>query len=566
MPRLDHVKRSEYYKTLPGDIQKRYFKFTEKKFLHMIDNLYMSVFINGDGEDEETKYKLAPFLEELERKKEEVKETKKPVPFAHGLIVTHKAAKKGFQLNLSNIDLYDIYIRPGNLPQKTSNRIQIQLRAFGIHTRGLEAMLEDAIKTIATILADYGLTIKKVQENRIDYAYHTNMQSSINSLFTPKNQRKIKSQLTKVFHASTRKNGEEFEFNFHQFGREKANNWQITFYDKGREVVEKGYKSFFYKMWHENGLISYYDKWCFEYAFIDKNYNYIHKARLAFYLAHGTNEKRKTEYEKLLKNPNTTLHDYEKKANEFMPPVTTVINIEYKTMRKFYEKSDEFIDTRKTLERETPHPLLKRIYQIVDNRETFLNYLYSSGFSFQEGKNEKGEIIYTPFWKRLRSAKVGGIKADEKLLREYSYSIDANKIKRAGIKRVSSMSALAEREETDFVEDYLYLGETLCESDNQNHEENKLLLITDQGEKIEKMGSRLLYDYETIKIQDIRRWKNRRKNQEEKKSQRPPPEELPDEPPKKPLAIALEVYDHELPEEWRLIQGEIPQGEYIAVL
>ena len=46
------------------------------------------------------------------------------------------------------------------------------------------------------------------------------------------------------------------------FGRRSANNVFVRIYNKGLEVVQLAYKSFFFEVWQQQGLINKYDKYC----------------------------------------------------------------------------------------------------------------------------------------------------------------------------------------------------------------------------------------------------------------------------------------------------------------
>lgn len=549
------VARTGFCKELSAEKQNEYLGITRDKFMPTIDNLYFSVFIYGDGYPE-TMYKLNDLLETLLEKKEEVKTTHKPVPYAHGLLVTLKNASKRYNICLTETDLYDIFIMPGNLPNNRTNRIHVQLRAFGLWTRGLDEILEEAYAKVELILAEYGLKIAKAQENRVDYCYHTNIVSSINQIFTKAKIKKIHTPLQSgisTFDIVKREDGTTFEHNYYKFGNATSNNWLVRFYDKVKEVIDMGYKSFFFKMWQDNGLISYYDKWCMEYAFPYKNVDYLNKARIAFYAKHGTDPARLEKYNKALTNPNKSLADYKSLADEFMPPTTAVINIEYQTMRKFYDKSDNFINNFPLMER-TSHPMLKRIYQVIDNREVFLNYLHDKGFSFQDGENEDGTPKYVGWWERLRNTKLGGIKANEKLLRDYSYAMDKTAVVRQAIGKVASISAYDDRAETDELDDFMYMVSHL--TDNQAHEMDKLLLVNTDGEIITSLKSTLLSDYETNKAKKLMYLKNRKKPNNDTTETPPPEPELEI----KDFDFLCEVMDlkevdfPELPEEWRQAQ------------
>ena len=417
------TERSEFYKELSPETQKEYFDIKLKKFMHTLDNIYTSIFIQGDGQ-EDIFPKLEPLLAELLEKKQEARTTKQPIPFTHGFNVMPYAFPNMYDVVLSEPELYDAGIRSSiNLPNIRTNRIQLQLRAFGLWTRSINAMLAESHLKVQALLADYGLTISRIQENRIDYCYHTNIVSGVPKIFEKDGY--VKHLKTKLqYYNSSGKvdslvDGTLLNPYYYRFGSPQSS-WCVKVYDKVREVITVGYKNFFFKMWHDDKLISYYDRYCFEYAFPHRNIDYLGKAKIDFYVKHGQDPVRVKMYETALLNKNTSLEEFNRMADEFMPPTTPVLNIEYQTMRDFYSPSDEFISTFKTLNEDYP-PMLKRIYQIIDNRELFLNYLHGEGFSFHDGS-----FNYLSWWQRLRNTKVGGIKSDEKILREYAYNMDKN--------------------------------------------------------------------------------------------------------------------------------------------
>lgn len=272
-----------------------------------------------------------------------------------------------------------------------------------------------------------------------------------------------------------------------------------------------GYKDFFFKIWHDNGLISLYDKWCMEYAFPYKNMDYLAKARLAFYVEYGPDQLRRQKYTSLLENKNTTLADFKRLADEWMPKVTAVINIEYETKRKFYYYSDSFIEGFRYLPRDIPQPLY-RLYKILDNRELFLDYLTSKTLTFHSGKDSNGEVKYRPWWDRLRNIKLGGIKADEKLLRNYAYEMDKKCVQKRAINAVASSAVYEDRVETGFIDD---VSDFLSDiSDNQSHRMGRLLFVGDDGEVADDLYGNLLQDYRTIKAKKDVQLRNRKKQRD----------------------------------------------------
>ncbi|MCL2358027.1 MAG: hypothetical protein FWC70_12895 [Defluviitaleaceae bacterium] len=509
------TKQSEYYKELSPENREIFLGITEKKILPTIDNLYYSVFVEDDGSDETAK-KLAPLLDALSEKKAAVKETREAQPFSNGLVVTLKSAAKQYNICLSEPDIYDIFINSSeNLPNKGTNRIHSQLRAFGLWTRGIDSVLDDSFRKIESLLADYDLKISRVQENRIDYCFHTNIKTDVNKIFNENNIKYFETTLDGGFDHFKKDKSDGatvLHRNYYMFGK-KDGAWLARFYDKVKEVIEVGYKSFFFKMWHDNGLISFYDRYCMEYALEHQNVDYMEKAKLAFYVEFGTNAARREKYETMLNNPSESLADFRQTAAKFFPPTNPVINVEFQTMREFYKYSDRFIDeSLKPLEREC-HPQLSRLYKILDNRYVFLNWLHGEGLYFADGKNEDGTPKYSDWWERIRNVKLGGIKADEKLLRKYEHKMDKKSVIRQTIGKIASVSVYDDRVDTDFLEDYTELLHML--TDNKARKMDERLKRADEPRKDFK--SELLKDYTLLKAKKEMRLKNRKKKADENK-------------------------------------------------
>ena len=192
-----------------------------------------------------------------------------------------------------------------------------------------------------------------------------------------------------------------------------------------------------------------------------------------------------------------------------MPKTTAVINIEYETKRKFYYYSDTFIENFKHSPRNIPHPL-DRLYKILDNRAIFLDYLTSKTLTFHSGKDEDGTVKYQAWWKRLRDTKLGGIKADEKLLRDYSCEMDKKCVQRRAINAVASSAVYDDKVETGFIED---LSDFLSDvSDNQAHKMGRLLFVDEYGEVAEEVYGKLLRDYRMVKTKKEIQLRNRKKH------------------------------------------------------
>lgn len=511
MGSIVQTKRSEFYQELTKEKREEYLSLSRSKFLPTVDNLYFSVFILNDSKSITPMGPLSRLLQDLDGKKDEALIKREPVDFGHGLLATIKSYSF-YRFCLSEPDLYDIFIASA-LPNEETPRIVVQLRAMGLWTRGIDDIMVEAYNRVAALLDSYNLDIEKCRESRIDYCYHTNIISSPNKIFK-ETSGYIRHLHTNLAQATLTADLEHIEDGtiFHKdyicFGRKESNNVRARIYNKVKEVIEKGYKNFFFKHWYDNGIISYYDKWCMEYAFPYKNMDYLYKASLAFYVEHGGDADRRVQYRKALEDKNTTLADFKRLARGFMPEVTSVTNIEYETKRKFYYYSDDFINSCKHIPRNIPWPL-ERIYRILDNRTLFLDYLTKKTLSFHKGKDGDGTIEYLPWWKRLRDTKLGGIKADEKLLRDYSYEMDKKCIQRRAINAIASSAVYEDKVDTGFIEDVSDLLSDV--SDNEAHKMARLLFVDPDGEVADELRGSLLVGYMTTKAKKEVQLRNRKR-------------------------------------------------------
>jgi len=478
--RID-IKRTSFYQELTPELQNKYFKVTGKKYLPTIDNIYYNLYIKGDYNGNS---RLELFLSHLETLKNNAKSNHAPEPLTDDLSVTHFGTRD-YKFCLSNSDLYDIFITD-YLPNRETPRVQVQIRAFGLWTHSIEKMISDSYKQVVDLFSPYDVSFNLCKENRIDFCFHTNEIHSPEKIFIEsKLIDEMSTTLTRWQKVGRIEKGEgknKLHNDYIALGNRKSNNIFIRIYNKGLEVVEGGYKGFFLDIWHKNNLISFYDKYVLEKAYIEKNWNTIHKYKLEFYQEYGTNEETKEKIKNLLENPKATTARFKKLAGELMPELTTVLNIEFETKRKFYYYSDDFIDeTLQAKKRADTPDILDRIYKIVDNRKVFLDYLTSRTIAFKK----KGK--YASWWKRLRSVKHDGIKTDEELLRKYSQNLDDKMAKLKFINSVASKAVYDNKLDTDF----------------QSDASDMLSNLNDNDKK-------MLEKYSTIKARKEERLKNRK--------------------------------------------------------
>lgn len=228
------------------------------------------------------------------------------------------------------------------------------------------------------------------------------------------------------------------------------------------EVIEKGYKGFFIYIWYENSLINFYDKYCYEKAYEQKNFDYLHKAKLEFYLEYGTNEDYKAKIRELLSKKHLNLNEIKELANSYMPNLSTVLNVEYETKRRFYLLSDDLIESLKTRkENNTP---LSRLFKIIDNKKLFLDHLTKSIVSFNNA-----------WFKRLQNTKLYSLKTDKKLERNYSIELDERSIKMRSINLMATNSIYNEMFNTNLDEDFSEFISNLNDNDKFEYKRKKEL-------------------------------------------------------------------------------------------
>ena len=262
------VKRSSILSEFASSEQNFWFGISEKKVLHHVDTLYYTVSILGDK----------PYIEDdglksLISNLEELKQTKLAYPSAtvdfFGFDVSMFGAAGGMYVyRLECPETFDIFFAK-SIPNEETPRIQVQIRTHSLILDGLVGSIEKSFSAFKEILEAFDLHIGVVKENRIDYAFHTNIIQKPKGVFDIKSL--DKHLLTPFrnglihFHPGHR-DDEELMLDYIAIGSRKANYVFFRAYDKTQEVIEKNYKSFFLKRWFDAGLISRYDLYVYEQA------------------------------------------------------------------------------------------------------------------------------------------------------------------------------------------------------------------------------------------------------------------------------------------------------------
>lgn len=406
--------------------QQKYFSTCFGKVVHNIDTLYYSVKLSEDRE--QGICNMVSFLSELtERAKKGVE---KEIAVGDMAFFPFRFSIYEYCLRLEN--MFDIFFS-SYLPNKDTPRCVVQLRSVGLWIDGVKPLIERSLKALSGFLARFGLKIVSVSENRIDYAYHTNMIQNTTKYFSDRNMLKSLRTSLEIYH-KVGNIGRVIDVDYLSLGNRKSNNVFFRAYNKTREVIEKNYKGFFIDLWHRHRLISDYDKWCLERAYMSESYNALLVARIDWYLEFGTNEELKVELRNLRKSCYTKSDNssyISEHIDGVLPKVTLICNIEFQTKRKFYYTMDDFIGALPCSV--PPLDVRRRLFQIIENPKPFLDYLTSNTVKFVSGAD------FASWWKRIRSVKLES-SSDERLCRDYARNLDREKLKKRIVGAVASNS------------------------------------------------------------------------------------------------------------------------------
>lgn len=460
--RID-IKRLLEKSSFSEDEKRLYFDTKQDRFLHNIDTLYYSfVFKNDNNENE----KLNGLFETLKMLKVDKKNGIDNVSNFFGLDISLGSFAMVYNFKLQDLDNFDIFIAD-YLPNRQTPRVLVQLRSNALWVNGVDCVLHESFLKVRDIFLSVGLEIDKITENRIDYAFHTNSIQNPYKFFSDERLNKhLKTTLTKYYKIGDIDNN-GFTLDYFALGKLKSNNVFNRNYNKVREVIELGYKAFFFEIWLKNNMISEYDKFCMEYAYIHKSFNALDKGRLYFYLKYGHDEDIKREINHLLEKDSSRHCDFVEFADKILPSVTTILNVEFQTKRKFYYYADENIYILPMRIRSEHYPDLRRIYKIIDNRRLFIEYLTRVTVKYINGYDSDNNPIYMAWWLKLRNYKyTDSIFGDKVYSRIYNNNLDLQKKLKDTVNSIATHGLYLDNKDKFFKEDLQDL--LSCLNDNTN--------------------------------------------------------------------------------------------------
>ena len=433
--------------------REEHFSLCEKKVSHHIDSLYYSCFLWADDTDTK-KTEVLFFLDRLRRLKEEkLANPGEELQFC-GLDVM-KSSFSIYEYHLQMPEEFDIFIAK-NIPNPDTPRICVQIRSRMLVLDGVEKAIERSYAYVEQLLDVYDLKAWKVLENRVDFAFHTNLIQNMSKYVTVDNLKNKVISKARLFNIWG-KIGKEVVVDTFALGNRKSNNVFFRMYNKTREVIEKKYKSFFFKRWLDERLISNYDFYCLNVAFETGCYiSGILKGRIEWYLEYGKDENLKEELRGLLSKcyeKSDNLDYIEKKLKGLLPEVTLITNVEFQCKRKFFTSCDAFMAEHEFDWRGKEE--LYRLHKLLYLRREFLDYLTLDAVCFVENKQAENKKL-CDWWKRIHTCEIKGY--DNKIIdlyRTHDRQADKMRARRKLLSSIAYFNILNKNslEEREFIED-----------------------------------------------------------------------------------------------------------------
>lgn len=486
---LDAIKDCMLFHEKPKAFFEENFDLKRQKFIQFIDTFYYVAYVDADfsfpdsGKDPRVDHFRSFFRHylELARLSDDVALTGIP----H--LPLYYTVRRGFYGKMYNILLhrpehYVIYFADQTFNSE-SPAILVQIESRALWMDGIRESILQTMSDLSIICDYFDLNIVYAHENRIDFCWHTNYLK--NPAFFMRSDNFAKMLLSKLRESFTHDHffgNDGYDIDYRTLGVRRSNNIFFRFYNKAKEVVEhkNGDKGYFLKLWLLNGLINRYDFYVLERAFIESSWDYRHKARLEFYLEHGTNEVLLKECSDILSGKKVmNIDSLIAFADMLTPKPTEVYNVEFQTMRRFYS-SLELEETEANIKK---YGVFVRIFTVLDDWKAICNTLTGSVVRLVEpqGDINKSRRPDCNFWDRLRHSRTMDMKhysADGKILRTYNQNRNADILKKRCLSSIVSWNLYKRG-------DHLESGEKqIIDFLNSLNEEDYRFIFSNQRKKI----------------------------------------------------------------------------------
>lgn len=443
MSKIDNRKGYEncLFKEMSPEDQAEWFTYSGNKYLHNIDTFYYSVKFFNDFRLK-TKDKCVDRLRRYFKLKYDYLQNDDDLvdlylpELGKYLVLKPVTFSRIYTVCLSYPEYFDIFLAPvvpkaADGGESVTCECIVQIRSYMLWLLGVKDAFDNSYRYVESLAQYFGLDIDFVQENRVDYCWHTNYLKNPEAFFSPDNFYKMRvDRFRNATYVTNKVGTEDYEIDYVALGK-RSDKVFVRIYQKTREVIEQNYKPWFFQIWEMNGLISRYDKWVYEKCYEKRSWFYRYYARLEFYLEHGSDLVELDRVRRILSGTLTMEEDdLIRLADRLTPRLNYVINVEYQCMRR-HSKSYDLIPFK---DHSSKGPV-KRIYDYLDNRKIIVDYLTDKVFKMveKEGDPKKYRRPYCEFWRRLRNTRCLDMKMTPeaaKLVRIYNRKLSVLAIKK----------------------------------------------------------------------------------------------------------------------------------------
>ena len=183
--------------------------------------------------------------------------------------------------------------------ESVTPEIIMQLRSDFLWSKPIAECFEISLDYALKFVRHFDFTVREVMENRTDFCFHSNYIANPEKYF---DKRSLHERAVTRIHQGFmhwEDNADGYDIDYVAYGK-RSNKIFLRIYNKTKEVVEMGYKGWFLKLWQLQGMISRYDYYVYEKAYLDKDWKSVDCYRLEFYKEHGADEEVKKEIAALL--------------------------------------------------------------------------------------------------------------------------------------------------------------------------------------------------------------------------------------------------------------------------
>lgn len=494
-------KMIEFKKNFGNEFTNFWFDRKYQKFIHCTDTFYYSIDIENDWMYDAN---VQVFLDYLDNKKKKLYESEEPVILTEidSMYIMNSASfAKIYYYCIESTDRYWIFVAKGK-PGKDTPPFLIQLRSQFLWLYGEDKAIAYSLREIEQILfPKFHLDLKCIKANRFDPAFHTNYIQDSKHFFKIDELNSGQVSNFKKFRIYGNLDGDnDVGVDYVGYGSRESNNVFVRIYNKTREVCEMGYKQFFFKIWFLNGLISRYDMYCLEKCFMKKNYGYLSRARLEWYIEHSKNNELKVKAQEYIDKYDSLESDNVLKfVNTLTPPVTIIYNIEYQCKRKFISSIKFKGDKTEYDER------YKDVQQFLKYKKPVIDYLTNYVFRMVDpklkGYERKRNKPANAMWILLQNVSMDKpvLDKDFELVREYQSDLDKELIVNKVVSNVATFSLYHNNiNDSNFGSDMVDYLNYINENDMVDYNKKKAKKALQVTPKLEKLSQKIKNDKEIL--------------------------------------------------------------------